>query len=67
MNKSNFYKFNTDDIEVNKILISKKESCSKKTHLNTLLDIVIMMTLDLYVQSFPKWLGMLNVLIVIRQ
>ena len=35
INKSNFYKskktFNIDDINVNKILISKKESDSKKT------------------------------------
>ena len=53
INKSNFYKnkktFNIDDIDANKILISKKESYSKKTHLNTLLRIVIMMTLDHYV------------------
>ena len=40
---------NIDDIYVNKILISKKESYGKKTHLNTLLGIVIIMTLDHYV------------------
>ena len=48
-------------------MISKQEPYGKKNHLNTLLDIVIMMTLDHYVQSFLKWLGMLNALIVTRQ
>ena len=51
INKSNFYKnrklFNIDDTDVNK-LISKKESFGKKSHLNTLLGIMIMMTLDHY-------------------
>ena len=40
INKSNFYKnkklFKTDDVNTNKILISRKESCVKKTHLNIL-------------------------------
>ena len=51
-NKSDFYKnkklFNIDNIDVNKILISKKEPCSKKKyfHLNNLFDVMIMMILD---------------------
>ena len=40
--------FKIDDIDVNKILVSKKEPYGKKFHLNTLLDIM-MMSLDLYV------------------
>ena len=48
--KSNFYKnkkiFKIDDLE---ILVSKKEPYGKKIHLNTLLDIMIMMLLDLYI------------------
>ena len=38
--KSNFYKnkkiFNIYDLDVNKILVSKKESYGKKIHLNSL-------------------------------
>ena len=53
INKSNFYKnkrlFKIDDIDVNKILGSKKEPYGKKAHLNTLLDIMIMITMDHYV------------------
>ena len=37
------------DIDVNKILVSKKENMVRKIHLNTLLDIMIMMLLDHYV------------------
>ena len=52
INKSNFYKnkklFNLHDIDVNKILISKKESYGTK-YLNTSLDIMMMMLLDHYV------------------
>ena len=52
INKSNFYKnkkqFSIYDIPVDKILISKKEPYGKKTHLNTFLDIM-MILLDLYV------------------
>ena len=52
INKSNFYRnkksFIIDDIDVNKILISKKEPYGKKTHLNTLLDIMMMILLDHY-------------------
>ena len=53
INKSNFYKrkkvFNIDDIDVNKILVSKKESYDKKSHLNTSLDIMKVISLDHYV------------------
>ena len=45
----------------------KKNPMVKKTHLNTLLGIIIMMTLGHYVQSFLNLLAMLNTLIVIRQ
>ena len=38
-----------DDIDVNKILVSKKENMERKIHLSTLLDIMIMMLLDHYV------------------
>ena len=52
INKSNFYKnknlFKIYDIDANKILISKKDLYDKKSHLNTLLNIVKMMTLDHY-------------------
>ena len=44
IDKSNFYKnkklFKKDDTDVNKILISKKESYGKNIHLNTSLDIM---------------------------
>ena len=53
INKSNFYKnkrlFKTDDIDVNKMLVSKKQPYDKKAHLNTLLGMMIMMLLDHYV------------------
>ena len=53
INKSNFYKnkkpFKIEDIDINNILVSKKESYGKKTLLNTLLDIMMMMSLDHYV------------------
>ena len=54
INKSNLYKnkkiFKIDDIDNNKILVSKNESYGKKIHLNTSLDIMMMMmTLGLYV------------------
>ena len=57
INKSKFHKnkklFSIFDIEVDKILLSKKESYDKKkTHLNSFLD--MMMTLDFYLQSFLK-------------
>ena len=47
INKSNFYKNKKlpkiDDIDVNKILASKKEAYGKKVHLNTSLKIMAMM------------------------
>ena len=55
INKSNFYEnkrlFKIDDIDVNKIneiLVSKAEPYGKKFHLNTLWDIMMMITLDHY-------------------
>ena len=51
--KSDFYKnkkiTKIDDIDVNKILVSKKNHMVQKIHLNILLDIMIMMLLDHYV------------------
>ena len=48
--KSEFYKnkkvFQIDDVDVNKILVSKKNHTAQTMHLNTLLDIMIMMLLD---------------------
>ena len=41
--------FNIDDIDVNKILVSKKEAYGKRAGLNTSLDIITMMSLDHYV------------------
>ena len=53
ISKSNFYKnkktFIIDDIDVNKILISKKTVTIKKLHLNNLLGMMITTTLDHYV------------------
>ena len=52
--KSDFHKkkkniFNIDDIDVNKILVSKNEPYGKYNHLNTLLNIMLMMLLDHYI------------------
>ena len=51
-NKSNFYKnkkpFNIHDLDVNKILVSKKESYGINNSLNTSLDIMMMGSLDHY-------------------
>ena len=57
--KSNFYKnkklFNIDDIDVNKTLISKKKNhIVQKSQLNTLLDMMITMSLDHYIYGFLK-------------
>ena len=53
INKSDFYRnkrlFKIYDIDVNKILVSKKEPCGKNVHLNTTYDMMIMTTLDHYV------------------
>ena len=51
--KSDFYNknkkiFNIDDIDVNKILVSKKNNMVNIIHLNTLLGIMIIMLLDHY-------------------
>ena len=43
------------DIDINKILVSQKESYGKeKIHLNTLLDMTMMMSLDHYVKNVLK-------------
>ena len=41
--------FNIHDLDVNKILVSKKESYGEKFHSNTLLGMMIMMLLGHYV------------------
>ena len=61
INKSNFYKnkkmFKIEDIDVNKILVSKKEPYGTKFHLNTSLDIMMMMSLTImYKVSSNDWL-----------
>ena len=47
---SNFYKnkkvFQTDYIDVHKLLVSKKKHMAQRIHLNTLLDSMIMTLLD---------------------
>ena len=56
--KINFYKnkkiFSIDNIDVNKILVSKKKYMVNIIHLNTLLRIMIMMLLDHYISLFHK-------------
>ena len=57
--KSDFYNknkkiFNIDDIDVNKILVSKKNNMVNIIHLNTLLGIMIIMLLDHYTYSFTN-------------
>ena len=58
INKSNFYKnkklFSLNDIDVNKILVSKKIHMVQKIHLNISLDIMMVMLLDHYVYYFLK-------------
>ena len=50
--KSDFHKskkaLQIDDVDVNKFLVSKKESYDTKMYLNTLLDIMINVLLDRY-------------------
>ena len=62
--KSDFYNknkkiFNIDDIDVNKILVSKKNNMVNIIHLNTLLGIMIMTLLDHYIYLFYKRLVIL--------
>ena len=57
--KSDFYSknkkiFNIDDIDVNKILVSKKNNMVNIIHLNTLLGIMITVLLDHYIYLFHK-------------
>ena len=51
--KKDLYKtsnvFEVDDIDVNKILVSKKNYMVQKAHLNTSSNIMIMMSLDHFV------------------
>ena len=58
INKSSFYKnkklFSLNYIDVNKILVSKKNHMVQKIHLNTSLDIMMVMLLDHYVYYFFK-------------
>ena len=53
VNKNNFYKnkklFKIDDIDINKILISKREPYGSKKSFKYLLGMMIMMMLDHYV------------------
>ena len=61
--KSDFYNknkkiFNIDDIDVNKILVSKKNNMVNIIHLNALLGIMIIMLLDHYTYSFTNdWIN----------
>ena len=69
--KSGFYNknkkiFNIDDIDVNKILISKKETYGEIIHLKILLGIMIIMLLDHYIYFFHKQLVILIDLIKIK-
>ena len=57
--KSEFYQkkaFQIDDGDVNKILVPKKElfGIVQRMHLDTLLDIMVMILLDHYVCDFHK-------------
>ena len=58
--------FNIDDIDVNKILVSKKNNMANIIHLNTLLGIMIMVLLDHYISFFHKLLAILINLIKIK-
>ena len=63
--KSNFYNnknkiiFDIDDIDINKILVSKKNNLVNIIHLNTLLGIMIMTLLDHYIYLLHKRLDIL--------
>ena len=58
--------FNIDDIDANKILVSKKNNMVNIIHLNTLLGIMIMALLDHYIYLFHKRLAILINLIKIK-
>ena len=65
--KSDFYNknkkiFNIDNIDVNKILASKKNNMVNIIRLNTLLGIMTMMLLDHYIYLFHKRLDILIIL-----
>ena len=69
--KSDFYNknkkiFNIDDIDVNKILVSKEDNTENIIHLNTMLSIMITMLLDHYTYFFYKLLVTLINLIKIK-
>ena len=64
INKSDFYNknktiFNIDDIDVNKILVFKKEQYGKYNSFKYLLGIMIMILLDHYIYLFYKRLDIL--------
>ena len=70
INKSNFYKngklFKIEDIDINNILVSKKESYDIKSSLKYLIgynDDEVIRSLCI---KLPQMIGYLNVLIVIR-
>ena len=63
--KSDFYDknkkiFNIDHVDVNKILVSKKEHMVNIIYLNALLGIMIMMLLDHYIYFFSQTTGYIN-------
>ena len=51
--------FNIDDIDVNNLLVSKKEQYGNIIRLNTLLGIMIMILSDHYIYLFQKLLSTL--------
>ena len=51
--------FNIDDIDVNNLLVSKKEQYGNIIRLNTLLGIMIMILSDHYIYLFQKLLATL--------
>ena len=59
--------FNIDDIDANKILVSKKNNMVNIIHLNTLLGIMIMALLDHYIYLFHKRLAILINLIKLNK
>ena len=57
--KKYIYIFNINDIDINKILVSKKKTYGKYNYLNTLLGIMIMVLLGHYIYGFHKRLAIL--------